>query len=477
MSEEEEHKDKYTSKLEKIIPAVEKPAFKQDLNKKLVWTGGVLALYLILTHITVFGIPTNSEISQQLKFFELVLGSKIGSIMTLGIGPLVTAGILLQLLVGSKIINLNTKTPEGRKKFQLWDKAIAIVFCFLEGAAFVLSGAIPVADAASIKAFVIVQLAIGGIFAIFLDEIVQKWGFGSGISLFIAAGVSTQIIQAAFSPLINPVPTAIHPGPYVGLLWNFFYFIFSSNTVNAIISILPLISTIVVFLIVVYVQSIVVNLPLTFTLLRGFGRNWGLNLMYTSNIPVILAAALIANVQLLGNIGLHPTDSGLNCGFFGCYDEQRNPVSGLIFYLSAPRNILAGAFEPGFFTPQEILRIMTYVAFLTIASTIFAIFWVNTAGMDSKSVAEQIESTGMQIPGYRKHPQIMESVLNKYIPYLTVMGGFSVGLLASLADLTGALGTGTGILLTVMIIYNMYKQLENENLENAHPLVRKFVGE
>src|SRR3989344_3208030 len=196
MSEEEEHKDKYTSKLEKIIPAVEKPAFKQDLNKKLVWTGGVLALYLILTHITVLGIPTNSEISQQLKFFELVLGSKIGSIMTLGIGPLVTAGILLQLLVGSKIINLNTKTPEGRKKFQLWDKAIAIVFCFLEGAAFVLSGAIPVADAASIKAFVIVQLAIGGIFAIFLDEIVQKWGFGSGISLFIAAGVSTQIIQA-----------------------------------------------------------------------------------------------------------------------------------------------------------------------------------------------------------------------------------------------------------------------------------------
>src|SRR3989344_7523725 len=104
MNEEEENKKDFTSKLEKIIPAVEKPTFKQDVNKRLVWTGGVLVLYLVLTHITVFGIPTSSEISQQLKFFELVLGSKIGSVMTLGIGPLVTAGILLQLLVGSKII-------------------------------------------------------------------------------------------------------------------------------------------------------------------------------------------------------------------------------------------------------------------------------------------------------------------------------------------------------------------------------------
>lgn len=470
-----------TSTLEKILPAVQKPTFKQNLNKRLAWTGLALALYYMLTHITVFGMTATSQLSQQLKFFELVLGSKIGSVMTLGIGPIVTAGILLQLLVGSKIIDLDTKTPEGRRKFQLWDKALAIIFCFLEGGAYVLAGVLPVPQAASLKVAVIVQLALGGIIAIFLDELVQKWGFGSGISLFIASGVATQIFQNVFSPPLpqfaNPSPTALTPGPYVGILANFFFFIFSSNITNALISIMPLISTIGVFLLVVYIQSIVINLPLTFTLLRGFGRNWALNLVYTSNIPVILAAALIANLQLIGRVGLTPTATGLSCGILGCYDAQNNPVSGLVYFLSTPRNVITSLLERSFLTGQEILRIITYTLFLALGSVVFAKFWVSTSGMDAKSVAEQIESTGMQIPGYRKHPQIMESVLNRYIPQLTIIGGFTVGLIAALADLTGALGTGTGILLTVMILYNYYQQLGNEKLDEAHPLIRKFVGE
>jgi preprotein translocase subunit SecY len=471
MSEENSEKKDFTSKIEKFLPAVEKPVLKQTLNKRFTWTGIALALYLLLTHITVFGISSTSELSQQLRFLELVLGSKIGSIMTLGIGPIVTAGILLQLLVGSKIINLDTKTPEGRRKFQTWDKALAIAFCFLEGFAYVIGGILPVPKSIAIQLAVTLQLALGGIIVILLDEIVQKWGFGSGVSLFIVAGVATQIMQNLFSPFYNP--SAFSTGPFVGIIWNFFYFIFSSNTTSAIISILPLISTIIIFLIVVYIQSITISIPLTFTLLRGFGRNWALNLVYTSNIPVILVGALIANFQLLGRIGIDPAT---NCGLLGCFDSNNRPISGLVYYLSTPGNILIGFFQENFFTINEIIRIITYVLFFSIGSIIFAKFWVSTSGMDAKSVAEQIESIGMQIPGYRKHPQVIESVLNKYIPQLTVIGGFIVGFLAALADLTGALGTGTGILLSVMIIYNMYQQLERENLEEAHPLIRKFVG-
>lgn len=296
------------------------------------------------------------------------------------------------------------------------------------------------------------------------------------LRLFIAAGVATQIVQSVFSPLANPAISSATPGPYVGELWNFLYFIFASSYANALISIAPLLSTIGVFFLVVYVQSIVINLPLTFTLLRGFGRNWALNLIYTSNIPVILAAALIANLQLVGRVGVTPTN-GLSCGIMGCYDAQNNPVSGLVYYLATPRNVLINLLEGAAFTGNEILRIIAYTAFLAVGSVIFAKFWVGTAGMDSKSVAEQIESTGMQIPGYRKHPQVIESVLNRYIPQLTVLGGLFVGLLAAFADLTGALGSGTGILLTTMILYNYYQQLGNEKLDEAHPLIRKFVGE
>jgi preprotein translocase subunit SecY len=110
-------------------------------------------------------------------------------------------------------------------------------------------------------------------------------------------------------------------------------------------------------------------------------------------------------------------------------------------------------------------------------STIFSIFWVNTSGMDAKSVAEQLDSLGLQIPGYRKDPKVIESVLNRYIPNLAFLGGFFVGLLAAFADFIGALGSGMGILLTVMILYNYYEEISSQNLEEAHPIVRKIFGE
>ena len=108
---------------------------------------------------------------------------------------------------------------------------------------------------------------------------------------------------------------------------------------------------------------------------------------------------------------------------------------------------------------------------------VFSIFWVNTSGMDAKSVAGQLDSSGMQIPGYRKDPRIMESVLNRYIPALTVSGGIGIGLLAATADFLGAIGSGTGILLTIMIFNDLYDRLKREDVEEAHPWVRKIVGE
>jgi preprotein translocase subunit SecY len=252
--------------------------------------------------------------------------------------------------------------------------------------------------------------------------------------------------------------------------------LFSGVYINALVSFLPLIFTVIVFLVVVYAQNISVEIPLTFGGLRGFGRSWSLKLFYTSNIPVILMAALLANFQLMGRIGLQPTPEGLSCSFLGCFNQQGNPVSGVVYYLSSPRNLIGDAIT-GVMTSSEILRALIYLAVLSIGAMVFSVFWVSTSGMDAKSVSEQLESTGMQIPGYRRDPRIIESVLNRYIPALTLLGGLAIGLLAAFADFTGALGTGTGILLTVMILYNYYEELSAQPLEEAHPLVRKVLGE
>ncbi len=465
--EEKEEKPELIKKIAKFLPAIGKPEYKQSLNTRLKWTGIALICYFVLSYVTVWGLGESSY--QQFKYFEIVLGSKMGSLMTLGIGPIVTAGIILQLLVGSKILKWDMTKPDGRRKFQLWDKVMAIALCFIEGGAYVIAGALPVTGGLPIVLFVTLQLALGGIIVILLDELVSKWGFGSGVSLFIAAGVASQIFIGLISPLSAEGRVA---GAIPGFLINFF----AGNTSIGLSYLLPVFTTALVFLIVVYAQGIAVDIPLTFSALRGFGRTWSLKFFYTSNIPVILTAALIANVQLMGHFGVVPTAEGLSCGFMGCYDQNGVATSGIVFYLSSPHNLLLQLVS-GNIVLSEILRALTYTIFLAIGAMVFSLFWVNTSGMDAKAVANQLDSAGMQIPGYRRDLRIMESVLNRYIPALTILGGLAIGLLAAFADMTGAIGSGTGILLTVMILYNFYEQLKREKIDEAHPLIKKIVGE
>ena len=485
-------------KIAKLLPSVEKPTYKQPLNKRIMWTIVALVLYLILSHITVYGIVKTPEI-EALITIQTLLGARFGSLLTLGIGPIVTAGIILQLLVGSKIIDWDMTKPENRKKFQDWNKLLALLFCFIEAVAFVLAGSIPIRGGLLIFILVALQLAAGGIIVMLLDELVSKWGIGSGISLFIAVGVATSIFTSVFSPcgpqsMVWLCGKATPRGEFVGRFWGFLTNVLAGNNILALSYIIPILATIIVFIIVIYVQGINVSIPLSFSALRGFGRSWSLKLLYTSNIPVILAAALLANFQIMGRMGLHETDD-MFCGLFGCFEKNvdpitgvaspGNPVSGLAYYLSSPRNFFLRLLSIPFpqiapdisFSISDVIRALVYLTFMCVACVIFSVFWVNTSGMDPASVAEQIESIGLHIPGYRSDKRVIESVLKRYIPPLAVLGGLVVGLLATFADLLGALGTGTGILLTVMILYNYYEELRMQRLEEAHPLIRKIIGE
>ncbi len=502
-------------KIISILPGISEPKTHLSFKTRLKWTGLILLIFLVLSQISLFGISPVSR--ERFQFFELILGSSIGSLMTLGIGPIVTASIILQLLVGSKIIPWDLKTPEGKKKFQGTQKLTVIFFCVFEAYAYVSFGAIlPVSNDPGMFTLLIAQLAFGGFLVLLMDEVISKWGIGSGVSLFIAANVTTTIFVRAFNPLTPPGETVP-----AGILPQFAVLLGLGEIFQAFAALLPLIATIIVFLMVVYIQAIKVEIPLAFGSIRGFSRRWPLNLIYTSNIPVILIAALLANLQLLGNIAAKTvTEAGTRCGLFGCFDANGAPVSGLALFFNPPvtlpvqiffltimvvvfvaaflafyfkyqrvnrvifGSIIAGAvlafaissFSVGLPNAEEGLRALSYMLILVVGSIIFSVFWVSTSGMDSRSVAEQIESMGMQIPGFRRDPRIVEEVLQRYIPTITIMSGLFIGLLAAVADFTGALGTGTGILLTVMIIYNLYENIATRYVEDMHPALRKFFG-
>jgi len=464
------------------LPEVEGPTQKTlSFREKLKWTAVVLVIFFILGLMPLFGLGTNAL--QRFETLSIILGAELGSLISLGIGPIVTASIVLQLLNGSGIWKFDLTTTDGKKNFQGTQKFMSLFFILFEGSIYVFMGGLSPDGFSNVvtishplyrplQFILIFQLFLGGLLILFLDEVVSKWGFGSGISLFIAAGVSKSIFIQAFNWL--PGPSGLAGVTYSsGAIPAFFQSLINGDVTTALIMISAVIFTILVFIIAVYAQSMKVEIPLSFGMVRGHGIRWPLSFIYTSNIPVILVAALIANFQLWGrllqNVG-YPL-----LGNFSA--STGRPISGFVYWLQGPdivRNIIQQhTLSIG---SAQYLQALFYLIFFIIGSVIFSIFWVQTAGMDAKTQAQQMISSGLQIPGFRRDERVLEKLLNRYIWPLTVMGAITVGFLAAFADLTGALSRGTGILLTVMIIYKLYEDIARQHMMDMNPMMRKFMG-
>ncbi|PIU21114.1 MAG: preprotein translocase subunit SecY, partial [Candidatus Diapherotrites archaeon CG08_land_8_20_14_0_20_34_12] len=189
----------------KLIPEVKKPAIEPSLKNKLIWSLGVLLIFYALGKITLVGL--SEAASQNLAGLQILLASDVGTIITLGIGPIVLSSIVLQLLIGGQILKLDVSTMEGRVAFQSLQKILTVVLCFFEGAIYIISGMLKPMTGMFLP--VLLQVAFGGIILMYLDEVVSKYGIGSGIGLFIAGNVSSSFLwQLLMLPGISPVQPA-----------------------------------------------------------------------------------------------------------------------------------------------------------------------------------------------------------------------------------------------------------------------------
>ena len=123
--------------------------------------------------------------------------------MELGISPIVTSGLVLQLLVGTKQISVNIEDPTERALYNVAQKLLAGIITLAEACLYVFSGMY--GDWRTLGLgnciLIIIQLFIAGLIILLLDEVLQKgYGMGSGISLFIATNICENIVWKAFSP-------------------------------------------------------------------------------------------------------------------------------------------------------------------------------------------------------------------------------------------------------------------------------------
>jgi preprotein translocase subunit SecY len=443
--------------LPEVAPPTQK---KQAFGEKLKWTLIMLTLFFILGLVPLYGLGANAL--QQFEFLSVILGASFGSIISLGIGPIVTASIVLQLLNGAGIVKFDLTSHEGKKRYQGIQKLLSLFFVIFEAWIYVSLGGL--SPEAGVSPMVLIfQLFLGGVLVMFMDEVVSKYGFGSGISLFIAAGVS----QSLMVRTINPLPSPTQPGMASGAIPALVQSLSTGDAINAALMLAAVVATVVVFLLAVYGQSMRVEIPLSFGRVRGYGVRWPLQFFYTSNMPVILVAALVANVQLFAKL-LADWGNPILGTFSG-----NQPISGVAAWLYGPR--IVQSWITNSLTFGEVAQAVVYILFMMGGAVLFSVFWVQTSGLDARSQANQMINSGLQIPGFRKDPRVLERMLSRYIWPLTVLGGLAVGFLAALADISGALTSGTGLLLTVSIVYKLYEEIAQQHVMDMNPMMRKFI--
>ncbi|MFB6202153.1 MAG: preprotein translocase subunit SecY [Halorhabdus sp.] len=475
------------------MPSVARPDRHVPFKRKLGWTAGVLVLYFFLTNVYLFGLGTGG--ADAFGRFRSILAGGQGTIMQLGIGPIVTASIVLQLLGGADLLGLDTQNnPRDQVLYQGLQKVLVLVMIALTGLPMVFAAdflpAQPVLGLGTTgtKWLMFAQIAVGGVLILYMDEVISKWGVGSGIGLFIIANISQSLVGGLIAipqiagnwgviPYWIAAAVGIVEAPSVLTSQGLMRLLFEQSGRNYI-GLIAIVTTVSIFVIVVYAESVRVEIPLSHARVKGARGRFPVKLIYASVLPMILVRAIQMNVQFLGRL----LNSQLQTmpAWLGTYSNG-SPTGGLFYYLAPIQSpgqwawFLGGVSQPVW---KVLLRVGIDLTFMVIGGAIFAVFWVETTDMGPEATAQQIQNSGMQIPGFRQSPGVLEKVLGRYIPQVTVIGGALVGLLAVMANMLGTIGgvTGTSLLLTVSITYKLYEEIAEEQLIEMHPMMRQMFG-
>jgi len=450
-----------------VLPEVSTPDRKIPFREKILWTAISLFVFLVCCQIPLYGIMT-SKSADPFYWMRVILASNRGTLMELGISPIVTSGMVMQLLAGSKIIEVDQSDKNDRKLFEGAQKLFGLLITLGEAVAYVVSGMYgEVKDLGAGNAILIIlQLFCAGVIVIILDELLQKgYGLGSGISLFIATNICENIVWKAFSPsTMNTGKGTEFEGAIIAL---FHMLVSRSDKIGALKeafyrqsapNITSLFATVLVFFVVIYFQGFRVELRVKNTQSRGLsGQTYPIKLFYTSNIPIILQTALVSNLYFFSQLLYKRFKSNMLVNLLGQWQEveysgQSIPVGGISYYISPPHSFSEIWDDP--------IHALFYTAFVVISCALFSKTWIDVSGSSARDEAKKLKEQKTALPGFRDSAMVKE--LNRYIPTAAAFGGACIGALTVVADFLGAIGSGTGILLAVTIIYQYFEIIYKE---------------
>jgi len=465
-----------------LIPTVSRPQRRIPLSKRLFWTAVVAIVYILMTITPLYGVEhkqdtmqdgvehkqdTMQEPAQQL--LSIIFGTAYGTLAHLGIGPIVIAGILLEVFAFSGLLNLDLNKREDRLKFTLLLKWVALGIATVEAVAYVFAEQFGQVSPLG-GVLIIAQLLAATLIIILLDDLMSKgWGIGSAISLIIFLGVSRQIFLSLFSwDVVPDVNEQLHIAGLLPALGAALYDLFARGDATALtglinrpvvlqgqesVTYLPdfvgLLSTLVLAYVILYLEMMKVNIPVTAGQYRGIKFTIPLRFVYVSVLPIIFTTySLLLVGQLL--LPFH----------------QTNPViAEIVQVIFLPHRYFLNI-------PAVILHYVLYVA-LAIA---FAWIWVQLAGLSAEDQARQFAQSQLHVPGFRQSEKILAKILERPINALTIISGFIAGSFAALGNILGVWGGGAGLILLIEIALQYYALVMREQMMEMYPGLKQLLG-
>ncbi|KRH94507.1 Transport protein Sec61, alpha subunit [Pseudoloma neurophilia] len=457
-----------------FLPEIQKPSRDINFQEKFVWTGVALLIYLVSSQVPLFGILNNNS-ADPFYWMRMMMASNRGTLMDLGISPVVTSSMIMQMLTSTEIIKINHKIREDAVLSEACSKLLAILLTIGQSIAQVYTGFYGPVEKLGIQVSIllIIQLFFSGIIVILLDELLQKgFGLGSGINLFIATNVCESIIWKSFSPKMHSTARGVEfEGSIIAL---FHLLIIRKNKLHALYeaffrenlpNLLTLSYTILIFCMVIYVHGIRLNLKTESLQVKGQQGNYPIKLLYSSTMPIIVQSYIISHTSTISRFLYNRFPENFLVQLLGSWSMRKDgrmfPESGICSFLFPPDSITDYFKRP--------LQSLIYTFIILITSALLSRAWIDMTQNNQHDVARALLSKRVTIKGVTERN--LASKLGEYIPSAAFLGGLVIGFIVMLSNIMDTIGSGTNIFLAVSIVWQYCELFNKEAAQRGNLMV------
>ena len=414
----------------------------KEIRKRIFFTLFMLFIFRLGSAIPVPGVNTTSiELSGASSF--LALASLLGggslenlSILSLGVGPYITASIIIELLsmdVIPALTEMAKSGKNGRKQLDRITRYLSIVLALVQGyfTMWSISNQYEIIDNAGPETFIYISIVItaGTMFTLWLADQITTKGIGNGVSIIIFAGIVANM-------------------PYnFQSVWSTFMGSDTTNALGILGFIIYCVMFIAIVVLVVVMQMSERRMPIQQSSSQALNKSKGdlnylpLKINSASVIPVIFASSLISAPLMV--------TSWINTDVY-------NTLSSIFDFTS-----------PWFLCVYAILIIL------------FTFFYTNLT-VDPEKMADDLGKQGTYIPGVRPGAETKDYI-KKVLNRITCLGALLLAFIAllpyvisNLTDLTQSAAVGgTGIIIVVGVAMDTIKELKGQVTTKSY---KGFIG-